>query len=79
MSLKEVLSHDIYQKEVLRRLLLCGNIKVLEQRCSMSNGGIPIGMEMESPGCIAAYKAACREAELKRIGRKKREAKKVKS
>ena len=36
------------------------------------NGGIPIGMEMESPACIRAYKAACMESETKRKERKQR-------
>lgn len=34
--------------------------------------GIPIGMEMESPGCIRAFKAACRVEEEKRRLKRKR-------
>lgn len=43
----------------------------------MANGGIPIGMEMESEGCIRAYKAALREeAELRRKRKRTRRNKK---
>lgn len=30
------------------------------------SGGIPIGMEMESQGCIDAYKYACRQEHLRK-------------
>ena len=42
------------------------------------NGGIPIGMEMESAGCITAYKNACRQEVERKRGRARRRAERKK-